>query len=189
MNQLDEPQSAYVCKSKFPWELQCPRLLWHVDRGRLLDAWARGHRLALMKTVIFLSTCAASRAPFPIRLRSAARWVWGLACLMALQSNAASWVPAAADFVGRKGVTLYVSKQGDNSDGTSWTKALHSIQAALSAVPDNAGGHQIIIRPDTYFEANVQFKQPDTTGFERMGPWPADLFSQIAPPRTPDSKP
>ena len=117
-----------------------------------------------MKTVILLSTCAASRAPFPIRLRSAARWVWGLACLMALQSNAASWDPAAADFVGRKGVPLYVSKQGDNSDGTSWTKALHSIQAALSAVPDNAGGHQIMIRPDTYFEANLAPAFPGASG-------------------------
>ena len=33
--------------------------------------------------------------------------------------------------------------------------------------------------------AYVQFKQPNTAGFERMGHWPADLFSEIAPPRTP----
>ena len=46
-----------------------------------------------------------------------------------------------------------MSKQGDNSDGSSWQKALHSIQAAFDAVPDDKGGHQIIVRPDTYVEA------------------------------------
>ena len=49
--------------------------------------------------------------------------------------------------------TLYVSKLGDNSDGSSWEKAFHTIQAALSAIPDDQGGHRIIVRPDTYFEA------------------------------------
>lgn len=74
---------------------------------------------------------------------------------MTRQSHAASWDPVAADFTGRKGVIFYVSKLGDNSDGRSWAKAFHSIQAALNAVPDGAGGHQIIIRPDTYLEANL----------------------------------
>jgi len=68
---------------------------------------------------------------------------------------AASWDPAAADYSGRKGVTLYVSKRGDNSDGTSWQKAFRTIQAALLAVPDDRGGHRIVIRPDTYVEANL----------------------------------
>jgi len=56
---------------------------------------------------------------------------------------------------GRKSVTLYVSKQGDNSDGSTWAKAFHTIQAALLAVPDDQGGHRIVIRPDTYVEANL----------------------------------
>jgi hypothetical protein len=56
---------------------------------------------------------------------------------------------------GRTGVTLRVSKQGDNSDGSSWTKAFHTIQAALLAVPDDKGGHRIVVRPDTYAEANL----------------------------------
>jgi len=55
----------------------------------------------------------------------------------------------------RRGVTLYVSKLGDNSDGRSWKTAFHSIQKALDAVPDDKGGHHIIIRPDTYVEANL----------------------------------
>ncbi|HEX2973594.1 MAG TPA: hypothetical protein VHP11_14765 [Tepidisphaeraceae bacterium] len=60
-----------------------------------------------------------------------------------------------ADAGVRKGVTLYVSKLGDNSDGSSWQKAFHTIQAALSAIPDDRGGHRVIVRPDRYVEANL----------------------------------
>jgi len=63
--------------------------------------------------------------------------------------------PSAPDYTGREGTTIYVSKSGNNSDGSSWKKAYHTIQAALSAVPDDKGGHIIIIRPDTYVEANL----------------------------------
>jgi len=55
----------------------------------------------------------------------------------------------------RRGVTLHVSKLGDNSDGRSWKTAFHTLQAALDAVPDAQGGHRILIRPDTYDEANL----------------------------------
>lgn len=50
---------------------------------------------------------------------------------------------------------FYVSKLGDNSDGSSWTKAFNTIQGALDAIPNEQGGYKIIIRPDTYFEANL----------------------------------
>ncbi len=50
---------------------------------------------------------------------------------------------------------LHVSKLGDNSDGSTWAKAFTTLQAALSAVPDDKGGHRILIRPDTYVEANL----------------------------------
>ncbi|MFH0761419.1 MAG: hypothetical protein V2A67_07940 [Bacteroidota bacterium] len=63
--------------------------------------------------------------------------------------------PSAPDYTGRKGTIVYVSKSGDNSDGSSWEKAFHSIQAALLAIPDDKGGHSIVIRPDTYSEANL----------------------------------
>jgi hypothetical protein len=84
-------------------------------------------------------------------------------CLLALQSwavlaghlLAAGYDPAAQGYTGRKGTTIYVSKLGDNSDGSSWAKAFRTIQAALLAVPDNQGGHRIVIRPDTYDEANL----------------------------------
>ena len=65
---------------------------------------------------------------------------------------AAPWDPAAADYSGNRGKTLYVSKLGDNSDGGSWQKAFHTVQAALSAIPDDNGGHRVVIRPDTYME-------------------------------------
>jgi len=78
--------------------------------------------------------------------------------------SAASWDPAAADYSGRKGKTIYVSKLGDNSDGSSWPKAFHTIQAALSAVPDNLGGHRIVVRPDTYVEANLYTAQKGAAG-------------------------
>ncbi len=48
--------------------------------------------------------------------------------------------------------TIYVSKLGSNSDGSSWEKAFTSVQKALDSIPNSSGGHQIIIRPDTYFE-------------------------------------
>ena len=69
--------------------------------------------------------------------------------------HAESWDPAAVDYTGNKGVKIYVSKLGDNSDGSSWQKGLHSIQVSFDKIPDDKGGHQIIIRPDTYVEANL----------------------------------
>ncbi len=51
--------------------------------------------------------------------------------------------------------TMYVSKLGDNTDGSSWAHAFKTIQAALSAIPDDGGGHRVIVRPDTYFENNL----------------------------------
>jgi hypothetical protein len=53
------------------------------------------------------------------------------------------------------GTTLYVSKLGDNSNGSSWVKAFKTIQAALDHVPDDRGGHRVVVRPDTYAEANL----------------------------------
>jgi hypothetical protein len=35
-------------------------------------------------------------------------------------------------------------------------------------------------------QAYIQFKQPMPEGFERIGLWPTELFTQIAPPRTPE---
>lgn len=86
-----------------------------------------------------------------------------LGLLLLLQSLAPlSALPAEPST--RKGVTLYVSKLGDNSDGSSWTKAFRTIQAALNAVPDARGGHRVIVRPDTYMEANLYPAQRGAPG-------------------------
>lgn len=52
-------------------------------------------------------------------------------------------------------MVFYVSKLGNDTDGLSWGSAFHSIQKALLAIPDDNGGHRIIVRPDTYCEANL----------------------------------
>ncbi len=85
-------------------------------------------------------------------------------CLPASSLCAATWDPGAADYSGRKGKMLYVSKLGDNSDGSSWQKAFHTIQAALLAVPDDQGGHRVVIRPDTYVEANLYTNRKGARG-------------------------
>lgn len=51
--------------------------------------------------------------------------------------------------------TLFVSQLGDDTDGSSWQHAFRSIQKALDAIPDEKGGHTILVRPDTYMEANL----------------------------------
>jgi hypothetical protein len=85
------------------------------------------------------------------------RTLWGLSTVLLYANGicAAPWDPAATDYSGRLGKTVYVSKLGDNSDGSSWPRAFHTIQAALLALPDDRGGHRIVVRPDTYIEANL----------------------------------
>jgi hypothetical protein len=64
-------------------------------------------------------------------------------------------VPGAAQQVPGAHRQIFVSKLGDDSDGSSWAKAFKTIQKALSAVPDDQGGWRIVVRPDTYMEANL----------------------------------
>lgn len=68
-------------------------------------------------------------------------------CLLAVLLTAASFRAGAE--------VLYVSRLGDNSDGSSWARAYHTIQSAISAIPDDKGGHRVVVRPDTYAEANL----------------------------------
>ena len=75
----------------------------------------------------------------------------GLALLLAWVSTFAALLANAAE----PQKTFYVSKLGDNSDGRSWATALATIQKALLALPDASGGYRILIRPDTYVEANL----------------------------------
>jgi hypothetical protein len=78
-----------------------------------------------------------------------------VALIVALVGGGAPAAAAERSPGEQTGITLFVSKQGDNSDGSSWAKAFTTIQAALLAIPDDKGGHRIVIRPDTYQEANL----------------------------------
>ncbi len=73
---------------------------------------------------------------------------------LAVALVAAATAHAAPDNA-RKGATIFVSKLGDDTDGSSWEKAFHSVQRALQTIPDARGGHRVVIRPDTYHEANL----------------------------------
>ena len=103
------------------------------------------------------------KGPLCARTIFAASHTWfivsGLFGLWAASLWAAGTLRAAEPAPGEQAVqrptTVYVSKLGDNTDGSTWQKAFHTIQAALEAVPDDQGGHQIIVRPDTYVEANL----------------------------------
>ena len=68
----------------------------------------------------------------------------------------------------RTSQTMYVSKLGDNSDGSSWNKAFHTIQSALSSVKNDQGGHKIVVRPDTYVEANLAPQHKGAAGAYNM---------------------
>ncbi len=88
-------------------------------------------------------------------------------CLCVLVALAAAEVQlshGASVEGGRRGKTIYVSKLGDNTDGSSWAKGFHAIQAGLQAVPDDKGGHRVIVRPDVYDEANLYPSHPGAPG-------------------------
>lgn len=86
--------------------------------------------------------------------------------VMAMFAFACTILEAAIPFAyaAHQGATLHVSKLGDNTDGSTWQKAFHTIQRALDAVPDDRGGHQILVRPDTYVEANLAPTFPGAAG-------------------------
>ncbi|NUQ63349.1 MAG: hypothetical protein HUU20_12790 [Pirellulales bacterium] len=93
------------------------------------------------------------RKPFPCASVSCLALIVSVTWTLPNGANAAPWDPAAADYSGHRGKTIYVSKLGDNTDGSTWQKAFRTIQAALLAVPDEQGGHRVVVRPDTYAEA------------------------------------
>ncbi len=98
---------------------------------------------------------------------------------IAVCAGAADSPSTSSRIGGRTGKTLYVSKLGDDSDGSSWQKAYRTIQGALSAIPDANGGHRIIVRPDTYMEANLYPAQRGAAGAynELIGDWDGSLGS------------
>jgi hypothetical protein len=59
---------------------------------------------------------------------------------------------------------FFVSMLGDGSDGSSLQRAFPTIQEALCAIPDDEGGHEVIVRPDTYPEANLYAPRKGAAG-------------------------
>jgi len=96
----------------------------------------------------------------------------GIALLFYLQVS-------EADTGAVTGRTIYVSKLGDNSDGATWATAFTTVQAGLNAVPDAQGGHRVILRPDTYMEANFSVPHPGAPGAynQLIGDWDGGLGS------------
>ena len=83
---------------------------------------------------------------------------------LGLSQAIASPNPADSDYSGREGTTIYVSKLGDDSDGSSWEKAYNSVQKAIQSIPDDKGGHRVIVRPDHYIEPNLAPNQKGAAG-------------------------
>ncbi len=75
-----------------------------------------------------------------------------------MTKTSAEYTPA------RRGATIHVSALGDNTDGSSWARAYTSVQKALGAIPDDLGGHRVVIRPDTYMEGNLHPAHPGAKG-------------------------
>lgn len=106
-------------------------------------------------TVTFRRPPTPNPAPFlPLmnRLLVALLLGWLSSRSPSSHANEPSSTPTPASSTG---VVLHVSKLGNNTDGRSWSTAFHSIQRALDAVPNPTGGHRILVRPDTYIEANL----------------------------------
>ena len=90
--------------------------------------------------------------------------LWILALVASALTGTAAETSTSTQTASRQGLTLYVSQLGDNSEGRSWRTAFKTIQAALNAIPDDRGGHRIIVRPDTYAEANLDSKHKGAAG-------------------------
>lgn len=118
---------------------------------------------------------ALQKRAFRIRVRAMKL----ISTALALLASCLFLAGAASEPSPGAGLTIYVSKLGDNSDGRSWRTAFHTIQRALDAVPDNRGGHRVIIRPDTYAEANLDSKHKGAPGRYNVveGDWDGSLGS------------
>lgn len=99
--------------------------------------------------------------PTPGRLGAVAL---ATACLVSSLVLAEPSKSDRAENAGREGKVYYVSRLGDDSDGSGWQKAFRTIQKALLAVPDDRGGHRIVVRPDTYVEANLYTRHKGAEG-------------------------
>ncbi len=141
--------------------VECNSFAYADDESGLVDQTSRPRVSDAANTDTGQNLLSGFSWPTPLRLGGCAAlcdgWL-GLFVQWRLCSTAATG-ELRSEPIGesraRNPITFYVSKLGDNTDGTSWQKAFHTVQTALDAVPDDQGGHRVIVRPDTYMEANL----------------------------------
>jgi hypothetical protein len=86
---------------------------------------------------------------------------------------------------------IFEALVGSCTEGHSPTGSLHvdledSILAGYSLFTPGEAAKVASCSLKGTVQAYVQFKQPLPDGFQRLGFWPVDLFSRMAPPRTPE---
>lgn len=81
--------------------------------------------------------------------------------------------------------TGIISTQGHSPTGRLHVDLEDCLLAGYSVFTPGPDSKALSYTTRGKMEAYVQFKQPVPKGFERQGRWPADLFSQIAPPQSP----
>ena len=76
--------------------------------------------------------------------------------------------------------------QGHSPEGRLHVDLEDCILAGYSVLTPGDDAKAVSYTTKGTVQAYVQFKQALPEGFERIGLWPVDLFSQIAPPRSPE---
>jgi hypothetical protein len=81
--------------------------------------------------------------------------------------------------------TGIVCTQGHSPTGRLHVDLEDCILAGYSVFTSGPAAKAVSYTTKGKVRAYVQFKQPLPDGFERLGLWPTELFSQMAPPRSP----
>jgi hypothetical protein len=81
--------------------------------------------------------------------------------------------------------TGIICTQGHSPTGRLHVDLEDCILAGYSVFTPGQDSKAVSYTTQGRVQAYVQFKQPVPEGFERLGLWPAELFSQMAPPRSP----
>jgi len=81
--------------------------------------------------------------------------------------------------------TGIICTQGHAATGRLHVDLEDCILAGYSVLTPGADAEAVSYTTQGTVQAYVQFKQPVPDGFQRLGLWPTELFSRIAPPRDP----
>jgi hypothetical protein len=81
--------------------------------------------------------------------------------------------------------TGIICTQGHSPTGRLHVDLEDCILAGYSVLTPGPASEVVSCTTKGKVQAYVQFKQSVPAGFERVGLWPTELFSQMAPPRSP----